>query len=240
MRACAADVERAECREVAQVECLQDGVADIGEVKPHDARGTVDVLRVVDDEVGVEGELHLRPLVGCEDRALVWRARGIAIAEEVTLGGGNLDLAVVRAELVAEVTAEAVLAVGAADILTVEEGEAVLDGVATVCVSAALQRIEVVVGHRARRGLDTLDERRDILVDAVLVVDALAPVAHLLLVEDLEDVFERHVGADGLGDLTQLLRAGAHQVPEDAVMASEGIAADAVIKRLMGDGVVIL
>ena len=33
----AADVERAESREVAEVERLQDGVADIGEVKPHDA-----------------------------------------------------------------------------------------------------------------------------------------------------------------------------------------------------------
>ena len=85
LRACAADVERTERREVAQVERLQDGVADIGEVKPHDARGTVDVLRVVDDEVGVEGELHLRPLVGCEDRALVWRARGIAITEIIPL-----------------------------------------------------------------------------------------------------------------------------------------------------------
>ena len=85
LRSLTAYIERSESRAVIEVQRLQDGVAHIREVETHHAACSINILRVVDDEVGVEGELHLRAFSFCEYRALLWRTRCISVAEIIPL-----------------------------------------------------------------------------------------------------------------------------------------------------------
>ena len=168
-------------------------MANVRQVKPHDAARAVDVLRVVHDEVRVQCQLHLASRVLCQHRALVRRAARVAVAEEVPLACRDPYLAVVASELVAEVSRKAVLAVRSAHILAVKQCKAVLYRVGAVSVPATLQCVQIVIIiGRAVGRCHALRQRFDILVDTVLVVDALTPVAHLLLVEHLQHIFQRH------------------------------------------------
>ena len=125
-------------------------MAHVREVERHDAARTIYVLRVVHDEVGVERQGRRGSLLACQHRTLVRRAARVAVAEVIPLRCRNLDLAVVGGELVAEVAAEAVLAIGTAHVLAVEQGKAVLYRVAAVGVAATLQGVEIVVVAGAR------------------------------------------------------------------------------------------
>lgn len=161
-------------------------------------------------------------------------------SEIIPLAGCNLNLAVVSRELVTEVAAEAVLAVSTADVLTIEQGKSVLDCVASVSISATLHRIEIVIIGSTRCCLHTIDERSDILEDAILIIYTLAPVTHLLLVEHVQYIFERHITSDLVSYLTQLVWASTHQVPQHGIVTSEGVRADAVVESLVGDCVCVL
>ena len=85
LRSLTAYIERSESRAVTEIEGLQDGVAHIREVETHHAAGSINILRVIDDEVSVEGELHLRAFSFCEHRTLLWRTRCISVAEIIPL-----------------------------------------------------------------------------------------------------------------------------------------------------------
>ena len=240
LRSLTAYIERSESRAVTEIEGLQDGVAHIREVETHHAAGSINILRVIDDEVSVEGELHLRAFSFCEHRTLLWRTRCISVAEIIPLAGCNLNLAVVSRELVAEVAAEAVLAVSTADVLTIEQGKSVLDCVASVSISATLHRIEIVIIGSTRCCLHAINERSDILEDTILIIYTLAPVTHLFLVEHVQHIFERHITSDLVSHLTQLVRTATYQVPQHGIVTSEGIRADTVVESLVSDCVCVL
>ena len=71
---------------------------------------------------------------------------------------------------------------------------------------------------------------------AVLVVDTLRPVAHLLLVERPQHIVRAHVRPQRTRHLDELrAQTLAHQLPQNAVVACESVRADAVIERLVRD-----
>ena len=131
-----------------------------------------------------------------------------------------------------EVEAQRVGAVGARQVLRVQEGEAVADDGRSVGIACPLQTVEVVDG--------LLSEGREILVLPVLVVDTLGPVAHELAVEDLEDMLLAHDTTDLLRHLVELARQClAHELPKQGVVSRISVGADALVEALLVDGVVI-
>ena len=85
-------------------------------------------------------------------------------------------------------------------------------------------------------GRDAFRQRLDVLEMAVLVIDPLRPVAHLLLVERPQHIVRAHVRAQRTRHLDELrAQTFAHQRPQHAVVAREGVRADAVIERLVRD-----
>ena len=85
-------------------------------------------------------------------------------------------------------------------------------------------------------GRDAFRQRLDVLKMAVLVIDPLRPVAHLLFVERPQHIIRAHVRAQRTRHLDELrAQTFAHQLPQHAVVAREGIRADAVIERLVRD-----
>ena len=216
-------------------------MAHVRQVKPHDAACAVDVLRVVHNEICIQCQVYRATRVLGQHRTLVRRSACVAVSEVVTLACRDSYFAVIRAKFVAEVGRKAVLSVCAAHILTVKQGEAVLNGEGAVGVPAALQRVQVVVViGRSVSTRHAIRERFDILIDTVLVVDALAPVAHLLLVEHFQHIFQRHGRAQLVGHLAQLVGAASHQLPQYRVMPCKGIRADALVHRLPRYRVVVL
>ena len=208
-------------------------MANVRQVKPHDAARTVDVLRVIHDEVRVKRQFHLTPRVLRQHCALVRSTARVTVPEEVALARRDPYLPVVTSELVAEVSRETVLSVCTAHILAVQQRKAVLDGIGAVRIPAALERIEVVIvtcSIVCRR--HTLRQRLDILVDAVLVVDALTPVAHHLLIEHLQHILQRHGASQLVCHLPQFVRTASHKFPQHGIVSCKRIRADALVHRL--------
>ena len=215
-------------------------MAHVREVKFPNAARSVNVLRVVDDEVRVERQKDLTPGFGCEHGALMRGATGIAIAKVVSLAGRDFDLPVVPAESIAEVGREAVRAIGSGDVHRIEQRKSVLDRENTVSITTALQSVEIVIELRSFGCLDTFDQGLDILEVAVLVVDTLRPVSHLLDVEHLQHRLRAHVRADRSCRLHQLVgQSLPHELPQHAVVSGEGVGPDAVVVGLLGDRIVV-
>ena len=215
-------------------------MAHVREVKFPNAARSVNVLRVVDDEVRVERQKDLTPGFGCEHGALMRGATGIAIAKVVSLAGRDFDLPVVPAESIAEVGRETVRAIGSGDVHRIEQRKSVLDRENTVSITTALQSVEIVIELRSLGCLDTFDQGLDILEVAVLVVDTLRPVSHLLDVEHLQHRLRAHVRADRGCRLHQLVgQSLPHELPQHAVVPGEGIGPDAVVVGLLGDRIVV-
>ena len=215
-------------------------MAHVRQVKPHDAARTVDVLRVIHDEVRVKRQFHLTSRVLRKHCAFVRSTARVAVPEEIPLARRDSYLPVVTSELIAEVGCETVLSVCSAHILAVQQCKAVLDGIGAVGISAALECIEIVIVTRSavcRR--HTLRQRLDVLVDAVLVVDALTPVAHHLLIEHLQHILQRHRASQLVCHLPQFVRAASHKFPQHGVVSCKRIRADALVHRLPRDRVVV-
>ena len=232
----AAHVQSPQRRAVVQVERLQQRHRNPRQVEAlHPARA-VEVLRVVDDQVRVHRQRDRAARIGRKHRRLFRSAARVAVAEIVALRCRDPNLPLVRRELVAEVGREAVGAVRTGDVLRIEQRETVADRIDAVRIAAALQGIEVVVMLPTLGGRDTFRQRLDVLEIAVLVVDPLRPVAHLLLVERPQHIVCAHVRPQRTRHLDELrTQALAHQLPQNAVVAREGVRADAVIERLVRD-----
>ena len=170
----------------------------------------------------------------------MWCATCIAITEIITLTWRYLYLSVVAAKLIAKVSCKAVLSICATHILAIQQRKAVLDGECAVCVTASLQGIEIIVIARSVCWGYAFRQGSDILVYAILVVYAFAPVAHLFHIEHIKHIFEAHVWADFVSHLPQLVWTSPYKLPQNAVMPCEGIGANAFIQGLPCYGIVIL
>ena len=232
----AAHVQGLQRRAVVQVQRLQQRHRDARQVETLHPTGAVEILRVVDDQVCVHHQLDRTARIGRKYRRLLRSAARVAVAEIVALRCRDPNLPLVRRELVAEVGREAVGAVRTGDVLRIEQRETVADRIDAVRIAAALQGIEVVVMLPTLGGRDALRQRLDVLEIAVLVIDPLRPVAHLLFVERPQHIVRAHIRAQRTRHLDELrTQALAHQLPQHAVVAREGIRADAVIERLVRD-----
>ena len=96
-------------------------MAHVRQVKPHDATRTVDVLRVIHDEVRVKRQFHLTSHVLRQHCAFVRSTARVAVPEEIPLARRDSYLPVVTSELIAEVGRETVLSVCTAHILAVQQ-----------------------------------------------------------------------------------------------------------------------
>ncbi|GFI06873.1 hypothetical protein IMSAGC006_01621 [Muribaculaceae bacterium] len=149
----------------------------VRQIQRFDARSSVNVLRVVNDQVLAESHGYLVvDILGHESGH-----RGVAVCHTVTetetLGGGQAEGAGVAGELVGEIDREGVSAVSTGTIERVQERETVSNDVGAVSEARALERVEIVAA--------LLDERQNVFIFAVLVVDSFAPFVHKLIVYDL-------------------------------------------------------
>ena len=141
------------------------------------------------------------------------RSGRVTVPVIIPFGGRNPNFPVIAAELVPEISREAVTAVSTGHILTIQKGETVLNGISTVRVTAALQGIQIIIITGSAAGCHTFGKRKDIFIFRILVINPLAPVAHLFLVKYLQDIFKAHITTQGFRHFTQFVRTRPYQFP---------------------------
>ena len=200
-------------RTVIQVQCADNGVAYIRQIKPANTACTVEILRIVYNQIRVHCQFHHTTGRFCKYRALVRCSGRVPVPVIIPFGGRNPNFPVITAELIPEISREAVTAVSTGHVLTVQKGKTVLNGISTVCVTAALQGIQIIIITGSAAGCHPFGKRKDIFILRILVINPLAPVTHLLLVKYLQDIFKAHITTQGFCHFTQFVRTRSYQFP---------------------------
>ena len=193
----------------------------VRKVERLNTRGPVNILRVVDDKILFEGKSYFVTLFICTEAGNRGVAVGVAIAETKSFRRRYLHAARIGRKVIREIHRERVVAVCAGAILRIQKVEAVNDCIGTMSVTRTLKGVEIVA--------PLLDERKNIFIFAVLVVDTFAPFAHKLVVEHVQNVLGRHHRTDCTGYLCEFFRAAANEFPEYRIMPGETVRALALV-----------
>ena len=236
----ATHVQGSQRRAIVQIQRLQQRHRDVRQIKTLYPACTVEILRVVHDQIRIHRQLYRAARIGRKHRRLLRSAARITVAEIVAFRCRDTYLTLVLRELVAEVGREAVGPVRAGNVLRIEQREAVADRIDAVRVAAALQCVQVVVAFLTFGGRDSIRQWLDVFEVTVLVVDTLRPVTHLLLIEHPKHIVRAHIRAQRARHLDELrTQALAHQLPQHAVMAGESVRTDAAVERFVRDRIEI-
>ncbi len=176
----ARSVKIAEANTLVKVKRSDNSVTYVRKVERLNTRGPVNVLRVVDDKILFEGKSYFVTLAICTEARNRGVAVGVAIAETKSFRRRYLHVARIRRKVIREIHRERVVAVCAGAILRIQKVEAVNDCIGTMSVARTLKGVEIVASF--------FDERKNIFIFSVLIVDTFAPFAHKLVVEHVQNV----------------------------------------------------